>query len=94
MQAVKEGAVAYLMSPNHFLAGYLATRALADAALGKGKLIEGLMLVPGELVSKDNIDAIIARQASAKSVAAALAPVGDEILAHSDKHIVGPWPPK
>ena len=94
LQAVKDGSVAYVMSPNHFLAGYLATRALADAALGKRKLIQGLMLVPGELVSAQNIDAIIARQASAKAVAAALAPVGDDILANADKHIVGPWPPK
>jgi ABC-type sugar transport system substrate-binding protein len=94
MQAVKDGSVAYIMSPNHFLSGYLATRALADAALGKRKLIRGLMLVPGELVSAENIDAIIARQASVKAVTAALAPVGDEILANADKHIVGPWPPK
>jgi ABC-type sugar transport system substrate-binding protein len=94
MQAVKDGSVAYIMSPTHFLSGYLATRALADAALGKRKLIQGLMLVPGELVSAENIDAIIARQASVKAVTAALAPVGDEILANADKHIVGPWPPK
>ena len=94
LQAVKSGAVSYLMSPNHWIAGYLATRALADAAMGKGKLLQGLMLVPGELVSKDNIDAIIARQASAEAMTAALAPIADDILAHADQHIVGPWPPK
>jgi hypothetical protein len=26
-------------------------------------------------------------------VAAALAPIGDDVLANPDKHIVGPWPP-
>ncbi len=94
LQAVKDGSVAYIMSPNHFLSGYLATRALADSALGKRKLPQGLMLVPGELVSAENIDAVIARQASVKTVAAALSPLGDDILANADKHIVGPWPPK
>jgi len=94
LQAVKDGSVSYVMSPNHWLTGYIATRALADQALGKRKLAQGLMLVPGELVSKANIDEIITRLASAQAVVTALAPIGDDILANADKHIVGPWPPK
>jgi ribose transport system substrate-binding protein len=93
LQAVKDGHVDYVMSPGHWLAGYIATRALANAKASGAPLIQGLLLVPGELVSAENVDAVIARQASAETVAAALAPVGDEVLANPDKHIVGPWPP-
>jgi ribose transport system substrate-binding protein len=82
------------MSPGHWLSGYLATKALANAAMTGEPLIQGLLLVPGELVSADNIDAIIERQQSAQNVSAALAPVGDDILANSSKYIVGPWPPQ
>ena len=94
LAAVKEGTVSYIMSPGHWLAGYIATKALANAKLTGEPLIQGLLLVPGELVSKDNVDAIIARQESAEKVAAALAPVGDDVLANPGAHIVGPWPPQ
>jgi ribose transport system substrate-binding protein len=93
LQAVKDGHVDYVMSPGHWLAGYIATRALANAKQKGEPLIQGLLLVPGELVSAENVDAVIARQQSAETVAAALAPVGDDVLANPDKHIVGPWPP-
>ena len=94
LQGVKDGYVNYVMSPGHWLAGYIATRALANAKETGQPLIQGLLLVPGELVSKDNIDAVIAGQQSPETVAAALAPVGDDVLANPAKHIVGPWPPK
>jgi ribose transport system substrate-binding protein len=93
LQAVKDGHVDFVMSPGHWLAGYIATRALANAKQKGEPLIQGLLLVPGELVSAENVDAVIARQQSAETVAAALAPVGDDVLANPDKHIVGPWPP-
>lgn len=93
LQAVKLGQVTYVMSPGHWLAGSIATRALANAKLNGTPLVQGLLLVPGELVSAENIDAVIARQQSAETVAAALAPVGDDVLANPDRHIVGPWPP-
>jgi ribose transport system substrate-binding protein len=94
LQAVKDGHVSYVMSPGHWLAGYIATRALANAKAKGEPLIQGLLLVPGELVSVENVDAVIARQQTAEAVAAALAPVGDDVLANSSAHIVGPWPPQ
>jgi ribose transport system substrate-binding protein len=94
LQAVKDGHVTYVMSPGHWLAGYIATRALANAKHKGEPLIKGLLLVPGELVSAGNVDAVIARQKSAEKVAAALAPVGDAVLANPSAHIVGPWPPR
>jgi ribose transport system substrate-binding protein len=93
LQAVKDGHVNYVMSPGHWLAGYIATRALANAKKKNEPLIKGLLLVPGELVSAENVDAVITRQQSAEAVAAALAPIGDQVLADPSKHIVGPWPP-
>ena len=93
LQAVKDGHVDYVMSPGHWLAGYIATRALANAKETGEPLIQGLLLVPGELVSAENVAAVIARQQSADTVAAALAPIGDAVLADPAKHIVGPWPP-
>lgn len=93
LQAVKLGQVTYVMSPGHWLAGYIAPRALANAKLNGTPLVQGLLLVPGELVSAESIDAVIARQQSSETVAAALAPMGDDVLANPDRHIVGPWPP-
>jgi hypothetical protein len=52
------------------------------------------MLLPGLLVDSTNIDEVIARQESEESVAAALAPVGDDIVANAERYIVGPWPPE
>jgi ribose transport system substrate-binding protein len=86
--------VTYVMSPGHWLAGYIATRALANAKASGTPLIQGLLLVPGELVGAENVEAVIARQQSAETVAAALAPVGDAVLADPAAHIVGPWPPQ
>jgi len=94
LDAVKKAYVSFIMSPEHWLSGYVATKALADSALNGTKLIQGLMLIPGKLVDSSNIDEIIDRQSDPKKVDAALSPVGDDILANADKHIVGPWPPK
>lgn len=93
LDAVKKGYVSFIMSPEHWLSGYIATKALAESALNGTPLLQGLMLVPGKLVDSSNIDEIIARQSSTKNVETALSPVGDDILAHADKYIVGPWPP-
>ena len=93
LQAVKEGTVDYVMSPEHWLSGYVATRALANAALAGEDPIQGLMLLPGLLVSSENVDAIIARQESEETVSAALAPVGDDIVANAEQYIVNTWPP-
>lgn len=93
LEAVKNGLVDYVMSPEHWLSGYVATRLLADAALAGEEPVQGLMLIPGTLVSSENIDEIIARQESEETVAAALAPVGDDIAANAEQYIVNTWPP-
>ncbi len=91
LQAVKEGSVDYVMSPEHWLSGYIATKLLAESAKSGEPLPQGLWNVGGLLVSADNVDDIIARQESPESVTAGMAPLGDEQIANPDEHLV-PWP--
>ena len=56
LQAVKEGSVDYVMSPEHWLSGYIATKLLADSAKTGEPLPQGLWNVGGLLVSADNVD--------------------------------------
>lgn len=69
-----------LVSPEHYLEGALAGRLQARAALGDGTLPTGWLYVPGLAVSPANVDAVIARQASAQSKCVALLGQADRIL--------------
>jgi ribose transport system substrate-binding protein len=91
LQAVKDGSVDYVMSPEHWLSGYIATRLLANHAQSGEPLPQGLWNTGGLLVSADNIDEIIARQESPETVTAAMAPIGDAQIADPASHLV-PWP--
>jgi ribose transport system substrate-binding protein len=64
LQAVKDGVNFACADPEHFLKGYLATRLLIENALGKNKLPDGWWVSTAQLVTKANVDEIIARQAS------------------------------
>lgn len=67
LQAVKDGVNFASADPEHFLKGYLATRLLIENALGKNKLPDGWWVSTAHLVTKDNVDEIIARQQSRQS---------------------------
>lgn len=67
LQAISKGVDFATGDPQHFLKGYLATRALIENALGKEKLFTGWWVVPTVLVTKDNVDAVISRQAGSVS---------------------------
>jgi ABC-type sugar transport system substrate-binding protein len=64
LQAVKDGTNFACADPEHFLKGYLATRLLIENALGETDLFKGWWVSTAELVTKDNVDEIIARQKS------------------------------
>src|SRR5262245_8234045 len=65
LQGVKDGYVEALVSPEHWLKGYIAVKLMADAAKSGKPLAEGWWN-PGALtVNKDNIDEIMARQKDA-----------------------------
>ncbi|MDT7581669.1 MAG: ribose transport system substrate-binding protein, partial [Pseudonocardiales bacterium] len=76
-----------LVSPEHFVKGALAGRMQAGAAKDGGELPTGWVFVPGLAVTPRNIDAVIARQASSGSRAAALLPQVDRILDDLPDHL-------
>lgn len=91
IQAVQDGFVAAVVSPEHWLKGYIATKLLADHAENGTPIPAGLWDTGGLVVNSSNIDEIAARQADDATMAAALAPVGDEQIANQDQYLVS-WP--
>ncbi|HEX9999609.1 MAG TPA: sugar ABC transporter substrate-binding protein [Actinoplanes sp.] len=80
LAAVKAGQL-LLVSPEHFVKGALAGRLQAKHAKDGEALPEGWLYTPGLAVNSDNIDAVLARQATQETRAAALNPQIDAILA-------------
>jgi ribose transport system substrate-binding protein len=87
LNAVKDGYVAALVSPEHWLKGYIATKLLAMHAKDGTEIPAGVWDTGGLLVNADNIDDIVARQASDDAMRAALAPVGDEQIVNSSSYL-------
>jgi ribose transport system substrate-binding protein len=87
LQAVKAGNL-LLISPEHFVKGAIAGRLQARRAKDGTALPEGWIYTPGLAVNQSNIDAIIARQASADAKQAALGGQVDKVL--SDKSFLRP----
>ena len=67
MEGVRDGYVEALISPEHWLKGYLAVKLMADAKQSGKALPEGMWNSGALTVNKDNIDEIIARQKDAAS---------------------------
>jgi ABC-type sugar transport system substrate-binding protein len=67
MQGVKDGLVQALISPEHWLKGYLAIKLLADAKLEGKELPEGAWNSGALEVNKENIDEILKRQENAQT---------------------------
>jgi ribose transport system substrate-binding protein len=76
-----------LVSPEHYLKGALAGRLQANAATGAGELPTGWLYVPGLAVTPDNVEEVIARQASPETRRAALLDDADRILGDIDAHL-------
>src|SRR3954471_7167020 len=62
MEGVRDGYVEALISPEHWLKGYLAVKLMADAKQSGKALPEGMWNSGALTVNQDNIDEIIARQ--------------------------------
>jgi ribose transport system substrate-binding protein len=67
MQGVKDGLVKALISPEHWLKGYLAIKLMAHAKLEDKPLPEGVWNSRALEVNADNIDEILTRQEDAQS---------------------------
>jgi len=91
LQGVKDGYVEALISPEHWLKGYLAVKLMADAAQSGKPLQEGLWNSGALTVNKDNIDDIITRQKDAASRAAYFKDVVQKQLDNQDQYL-GPMP--
>ena len=87
LEAMEAGYVAVLVSPEHWLKGYISTKILAMHAEDGTEIPVGVWDTGGLVVTEDNIDEIIVRQSSDEAMAAALAPVGDEQIANSADYI-------
>ena len=87
IQAVKDGYIAALVSPEHWLKGYIATKLLAMHAKDGTEIPKGVWDTGGLVVNADNIDAILERQETDESMLAALGPVGDEQIADPSPYL-------
>jgi ribose transport system substrate-binding protein len=86
LQAVKDGYVYTLGDPQHFLKGYIAISLLADNANGK-KLPQGWFNPGSAVVTKANVDKIIAREQSNDTRYAYYKPLLDKELANPSAYI-------
>ena len=92
LQGVKEGYVEALVSPEHWLKGYLAVKLMAESAQSGKPLPAGLWNPAALIVNKQNIDQILQRQQSAATRVSFFKPIVDKQLASQDKYLV-PLPP-
>jgi ABC-type sugar transport system substrate-binding protein len=87
LQGVKQGYVDTLVSPEHWLKGYIAVKVLAEHALD-GKAIPNGWWNPGSIVvNSKNVDKILARQKTAASRYAYFAPIAQAQLANPSKYL-------
>jgi ABC-type sugar transport system substrate-binding protein len=91
LEGVRDGYVEALISPEHWLKGYLAVKLMADASQSGKALPEGMWNSGALTVNKDNIDDIIARQKDPASRAAYFKDVVAKQLGAQDQYL-GPMP--
>jgi ABC-type sugar transport system substrate-binding protein len=91
MEGVKDGLVQALISPEHWLKGYLAIKLMAQAAQEGKDLPEGMWNSGALEVNKDNIDAILKRQQNAQTRADYFKDEVDKQLSSPDQYL-GPMP--
>lgn len=87
LEAVQNGYITALISPEHWLKGYIATKLLAAHAEKGTAIPKGVWNTGGLVVNAANIAAIVERQASDGALLKALGPVGDDQIANSTKYL-------
>ena len=90
LEGVRDGYVTALISPEHWLKGYLAIKLMADAKQNGKDLPEGVWNSGALTVTKDNIDEIITRQKDAASRTAYFKDKVQEQLDNPDQHLSQP----
>ena len=92
MEGVRDGYVEALISPEHWLKGYLAVKLMADARQSGKALPEGMWNSGALTVDKKNIDEIIARQKDPQPRAAYFKDEVDKQLAQPVDQYLRPMP--
>jgi ribose transport system substrate-binding protein len=87
LRAVKDGTNFATLSPEHFMKGAVAIRMLAEAATDGKALPEGWIDSGALLVTKDNVDEIIARQESDSAKDKWFGPKLDDFFSDLDSHL-------
>lgn len=87
LQSVQDGYVNTLVSPEHWLKGYIATRILADHALNGTAIPKGTWDTGGLVINAANAAEIAKRQASDEAMAAAMSKSADAQLADPSKYL-------
>lgn len=86
IEAVQKGYVTALVSPEHWLKGYIATKILAAHAESGAAIPKCTWDTGGLVVNSANIAEIAARQKDDASMTAAMSPVGDEQIANQSQY--------
>jgi ribose transport system substrate-binding protein len=89
MEGVRDGLVKALISPEHWLKGYLAIKLMADAKLEDKPLPEGVWNSGALTVNADNIDEIITRQESPETRSDYFKDEVEKQLASPDQYLSG-----
>jgi ABC-type sugar transport system substrate-binding protein len=87
LEGVRDGYVTALISPEHWLKGYLAISLMASAAQDGKDLPEGVWNSGALTVTKDNVDEIITRQKDAQSRTDYFKDKVQEQLDNPDQHL-------
>ena len=87
LEALQSGVVHAIVSPEHWLKGYIAMSLLADQAKGDADMPEGWWDSGYLVVDAGNIEEIIARQKDEATRTAWFQKVADEQLASPDEHL-------
>jgi ribose transport system substrate-binding protein len=87
LRAVKDGTNFATLSPEHFMKGAVAIRMLAEAATDGKALPEGWIDSGALLVTKDNVDEIIARQESDSAKDKWFGPKLEDFFKNLDSHL-------
>jgi ABC-type sugar transport system substrate-binding protein len=87
LEGVRDGFVTALISPEHWLKGYLAIKLMAAAKQDGKKLPEGVWNSGALTVNAKNIDEIIKRQKDATTRKAFFKPVAEKQLSNPDQQL-------
>jgi ribose transport system substrate-binding protein len=80
LRGIKAGTMLAALGEAPYVRGYISMRLLADAAKTGKPLPKGFVNIKGEIITSENVDATLAREASPAAMAAAYKPYLDKFF--------------